>query len=524
MALNRRDVLKTGAFAAASLAIPLERAMAGSPSKANRMPTSKLPQPFTVPFVVPPVAKPVRTDATTDYYRIRMQQVFGTILPGYKTPLFAYNGTVPGPTIKVRQGRQVKVRHINQLPTAHPTLKYTPWTSVHLHGSASLPQYDGYASDISMPGQYKDYIYPDVQPARTLWYHDHGVHHTAENVYQGLFAQYHLSDAREDALKLPTGEFDVPLMIGDAMFNQDGSLLFSLDDHKGLWGDVILVNGRPWPVMKVKRRKYRFRVLVGSISRSYEWSLGGEPFTVIGTDGGLLPTAQTVTSIRHASAERYEIVVDFSKYPVGKRIVMSNKSPKQNTDFVNTDKIMAFDVVGDPFDNTNNGPVPTQLDPGNPIMALKASDAKRTRRLELERKGGEWVINGTTWAKIEASNFQFVEAAPNHGDVEIWELVNKGGGWFHPLHIHLVDFKILDRNGKPPFPFELGPKDVTYLGPNETVRAIMKFEGAGRYMVHCHNLVHEDHDMMTQFRVVNPASDPDPMGTPAVTLPERTPL
>jgi spore coat protein A, manganese oxidase len=119
---------------------------------------------------------------------------------------------------------------------------------------------------------------------------------------------------------------------------------------------------------------------------------------------------------------------------------------------------------------------------------------------------------------VEASDFRFTLASPNRGDVEIWELENKSGGWFHPVHIHLTDFKVLDRNGKPPFPHELGPKDVVYVGEGEKVRVMMKWEGRGRYMIHCHNLVHEDHDMMGQFEVIDPEGPgDDPMGTRAIS-------
>jgi FtsP/CotA-like multicopper oxidase with cupredoxin domain len=109
------------------------------------------------------------------------------------------------------------------------------------------------------------------------------------------------------------------------------------------------------------------------------------------------------------------------------------------------------------------------------------------------------------------------------GAVEIWELRNTSGGWHHPAHIHLVDFKIISRNGQPAMPHEAGPKDVVYLGENESVRLLIRFdEGTGRYMEHCHNLTHEDHDMMTQFEVVGPVAAPDPLGTRAIDLPERT--
>lgn len=525
MTLTRRDLLKMSVLGGAALALPLERTVSAQSASTGRIATSQLPKPFTVPFSVPPVLAPFRTDATTDYYNVSMQPLLAEVLPGLKTPMWGYNGLVPGPTVKVSQGRRTVMRHVNNLPGSHPVLQYTPWTSVHLHGSPSLPQYDGYASDITNPGQYKDYHYPNTQTARTMWYHDHGVHHTAENVLMGLAAQYQLIDPLEQSLPIPHGDYDVPLIVSDAMFNADGSLLFDNHDESGMFGDVILVNGRPWPVMKVQRRKYRFRLLNASISRSYKWSLdSGGPMVVIATDAGLMPYPQPVFSFRQGMAERYEIVIDFSKYPVGRRVVLKNTSPPNNINYTNIDKVMAFDVVGDAFDSANNT-IPDALNPTNPVMALTEQDAIRTRRLDMVREHGRWTINGHTWDDVVKSNFTLTEASPNNGDVELWEIRNPSGGWFHPVHIHLIDFKILDRNGRPPMPHERGPKDVVYVGENETVRVLARFEGCGKYMIHCHNLVHEDHDMMSQFEVLDASKvGPGPLSEPGVPLPESGPL
>ena len=478
---------------------------------------SRMPRPFRAPFRRPNVIRPVtssrnRDGVWTDHYSITMRTGRARIIPGMTTTVYGYNGMVPGPTIKVRKGRRTVVRLRNHLPAHHPQIGQESTTSVHLHGSASKPQFDGYASDITAPGWFKDYHYPNFQPARTLWYHDHGVHHTAENVYAGLYAQYHIHDKAELDL-LPQGEFDVPLVIGDAMFGPDGNLRYDDSSTSGLFGDVILVNGVAWPVMKVKRRVYRFRVLVGSISRSYRLRLStGDPVYVVATDGGLMPRSQEIGEWRHATAERYEILVDFSKYRPGQRIFLQNRSNPNNVDFNDTDKVMAFDVTDAPFSRRD----PTwrripQMLAGSPVMRLTESDAKRTRHLRLQRANGKWTINGRTWEDVIDSDFQLLVANPRLGDVEIWEIENRGGGWFHPLHIHLVDFKILSRNGRAPFPYERGPKDVVYAGPNEVVRVITKFDHQrGRYMVHCHNLPHEDHDMMTQFAVGWRPGDPDP--------------
>ncbi|WP_323959412.1 multicopper oxidase domain-containing protein [Arthrobacter sp. JZ12] len=517
MSITRRQLLSMGGFgalAAATLTVPV------STISAQDVPVldgSKL-KPYTQGFKRPPFLAPYKTDVSPvngqprNFYTVTQQSSTAEIVPGMKTRILGYNGIFPGPTISLDKGTEAVVTMRNQLPGKHPDFGTPLATSTHLHGSASLPQYDGYASDVTLPGFKKDYIYPNIQPARTLWYHDHGVHYTAQNAYSGLVAMYQIHDAVEKAL-LPQGEFDVPLMVSDIQLRADGNANYDDHSHSGLWGDINLVNGVPWPVMKVKRRIYRFRVLVCSISRSYRLKLStGDPMTIVATDGGLMPKAVPVTSYRHANAERYEILIDFSKYRAGQRVELQNLSNKNNIDYAHTGRVMAFDVIDEAFDR--NDPtaltMPTVLADSVP-MQLTPSQSKATRRMRVERSNGEWKINDRSWADVIASNFQQVFANPGLNDVEIWEIENKSGGWFHPLHIHLVDFRILSRNGRAPFAYEQGPKDVIYVGENETVRAIMKFEHhKGRYMVHCHNLPHEDHDMMVQFRVGLKAGEADP--------------
>ena len=536
---SRRDALKLGALGSAALLLPFERrALAGNAALANRIPQSGLPLPFTVPFAVPPVAQPTQvgvplpqqdgTIVPQDVYQMWQQLTPVEILPGLKTPIFGYNGITPGPTIVCERGKPIIVQQINSLPPNAAAAPYSeaPWTSTHLHGSASLPEYDGYASDITQPGQYKNYHYPNIQDARTLWYHDHGVHHTAQNAYMGLAAQYILHDDVERALPIPRGYgvYDFPLILKDAMFAKDGTLIYDNNSESGLYGDVNLVNGRPWPNMKVERRKYRFRILNACISRSYRLQLStGDPMTVIATDGGLMPHPMPVGDFRLGMAERYEVVIDFSKYKIGTKVVLKNLMPPNNINYTNIDKVMQFEVVAEASSLDNNS-VPVDLNPNMDTMGLTAADAVREREMVFARDAGpdgavkgagvdpvnaSWTINGTTWEDVIDSNYQFTIANPGYNDVEIWKLTNKSGGWFHPVHIHLVDFKVLDRNGRPPFDYEKGPKDVVYVGESETVRVIMRFTNQkGKYMMHCHNLVHEDHDMMAQFEVGSGGDDP----------------
>ncbi len=187
---------------------------------------------------------------------------------------------------------------------------------------------------------------------------------------------------------------------------------------------------------------------------------------------------------------------------------------------------MAFDVTDAPVDKRDGtwNRIPQTL-VGSPTMDLSESQAFRSRRDTLERQHGQWVINGRTWADVIASDFQLVSANPRLGDVEILEMENKSGGWFHPAHLHLVDFKILSRNGHPAFAYERGPKDTVYLGENETVRAVLRYgPHQGRYMVHCHNLAHEDHDMMVQYAVGWKPGQPDPNDPILAAPPQPDPL
>jgi spore coat protein A len=574
--VSRRDVLKFSALGAAVVALPLERVVRAK--TVSQIAASKLPAPYTLPFAVPPVVDG-RSGGT-----VTLDQKLAKvgIIPGFQTTIFGYAlpgqaPTTPGPTIHAKRGTPLTVTQANRLPATHPFLNYDPWTSTHLHGSASKPQYDGYASDITKVGQTKRYVYPNKQDARTLWYHDHGVHHTAENAYMGLAAQYHLHDDVESGLAIPkwswdgrpvTDQYDLPLVLADKMFSANGEFRYDDAGHTGLWGDVVLVNGVPWPNLKVKKRLYRFRVLNASISRGYRLQMSNStPLSVIGTDGGLMPQVQQTTQLRIGMAERYEIVIDFSKYTPGTKLQLLNLGVPNSTDFDNTGKIMQYEVVNDAFDPKDNA-LPTgglySLNPNKEVWDLKETEIQGTTKIEVLRQNGEWKIqstststasnsgsggsgssgsgssgsgkggsgsgssgsgssgsgNGTTklmtWEDIIASNYKETVANPASGDVQIWEITNKSGGWFHPVHIHLVDFKMLTRNGKPVFNYEQGPKDVAFVGENETIRAIMKFGKAGdpttdgRYMIHCHNLPHEDHDMMTQFRVGNDVDrDPD---------------
>jgi FtsP/CotA-like multicopper oxidase with cupredoxin domain len=536
---TRRDVLKFGMLGGAvavtgvGIGPDLYGAQASggkdstttSGTSPSRLAPANMPVPYRAVFRRPPELVPYATGMDPDgrpFAKYSLSQRLGQvqIANGLLTTIAGYNGIFPGPTIRVPQGTRTELRMSNRLP---PTgLLYTdPFnTATHLHGSASLPQYDGYANDRTAPGKVKNYHYPNWQPARTLWYHDHNHLLTAQGVYSGLAAMYLLSDPYEQA-QLPQGEFDVPILVSDVMLNANGSLGYNDNGRSGLWGDIILVNGVPWPTMKVKPKIYRFRFLIGSITRSYRFALSnGKPFYVVATDGGMTRKVEAVSSWRQGTAERYEVLIDFRGYRPGQTVDLRNLSNKNNVNFANTGKVMRFEVVADspsliPGSRTL-GAIPSTLDPGEhptkgsggiETMKLTTDMVVAKKVLRVKRDGGEWTINGVTWEDVEESGFRRCFSTPERNEVEQWTIVNDSGGWFHPVHIHLIDGKIIRRNtnrGKP-FPWENGPKDVFYAGENESVTVLMQFDTGkhegGRYMVHCHNLVHEDHDMMVQFAV-----------------------
>ncbi|KAJ4344687.1 uncharacterized protein N0V89_012431 [Didymosphaeria variabile] len=248
------------------------------------------------------------------------QQVYPKLKPAR---LVGYDGKSPGPTIIVPKGTESVVRFVNSADREN---------SVHLHGSPSRAPFDGWAADITNPGEYKDYYYPNFQSARFLWYHDHALHWTAENAYFGQAGAYLITDTEEDKLGLPSGygKQDIPLVLSSKQYNSDGTLFSTQGEDTSLWGDVIHVNGQPWPFYNVEPRKYRFRFLNAAVSRNFDLFFVTStatntriPFKVIASDSGLLEGPVQVDDLKVAVAERYEVVFDFSQY-AGKTLFLRN--------------------------------------------------------------------------------------------------------------------------------------------------------------------------------------------------------
>jgi len=409
--------------------------------------------------------------------------------------------------------------------------------------------------------------YPNGQLSATLWYHDHALGITRINVMSGLAGFYFLEDPADTiAPLLPTGKYDMPLAIQDRTFYKNGSFYFTTEgdnpDIHPYWnpeffGDTIMVNGKVWPSMNVDKGQYRFRLLDGSNARFYNISFSnGMPFTVIASDGGYLRSAASMTALLMAPGERYEILVDFSGFAAGTKIVMLNNAnaPFPDGDPVEeetTGKIMQFTVMS----NAGFAPavLPSILNPTLVSAFPSLTVVHKTRTLVLTEVMGEEgpleiLLNGVKWSAA-------VSELPVLGRAEDWVIVNPTADT-HPIHLHLTQFQLVSRqsidteeyfnewmdvNGMPPImnlstipteidptpylegsprgpnPQEQGWKDTIQMNPGEVTIIRVRYApndgsqaypfdatvGPG-YVWHCHILDHEDNEMMRPILVIRP--------------------
>jgi spore coat protein A len=524
---------------------------------------------FEDPLPIPATIVPRTTVHGVPFYRVEMTRVRKKLhreLP--PTVLWTYNGAFPAPTFEVRRGHPIAVQWENKLAGGHflpidttihgaepglPSVR----TVVHLHGAKTMPESDGYpeawfTKDFGQTGPHfatKVYHYPNDQQATALWYHDHAVGITRLNVYAGLGGGlYVIRDDHEDSLGLPSGRYEIPLVIQDRFFNPDGSLLYPVvapgdPDPRvpPIWipeffGDTVLVNGKIWPFLEVEPRRYRFRILNGSNARVYRMTLQestvtgqrlgrpGPAFHQIGSDGGLLPVPVTRTQLTLAPAERQDVIIDFSGSD-GKVFVLDNDAPAP---FPDGDDIVPNDImifkVSEPLRGPDQSRLPAAL---NRVPLLSPAAAVKTRDVvlsELDSAAGSPImamINDAHWDDP-------VTESPRAGSIEIWRIINTTGD-AHPIHLHLVQFQVLDRQPFDPAQF---PPDLVFTGaaqppennerpawkdtvlsyPGTVTRIIAKFDlPAGtqirpgqkfRYVYHCHILEHEENEMMRPYDVV----------------------
>ena len=531
--ITRRKFLGQSAVTAAATFAPsgLAHTMQGGRSQGftNLDPNSltRFVDPLPLPHVAQPVGHrpvPGSPGKQAQYYRIAMRAISSKLhrdLP--PTSLWSLGGSVPGLTFEARTGKGLFVEWVNELPSKHflpidhslhGAEKGTPEVRgvVHLHGGKTPPESDGYPEDWYVPGQSRTYYYPNQQDATLLWYHDHTMGINRLNTYAGMLGLFVIRDEVEDALHLPSGKFEIPLVIMDRDLTTDGQLSYPVSpDKEKPWvpeafGELHLVNGKLFPYLDVEPRKYRFRILNGANGRFYRLSLPkGVEVVQIGGDQGLLDAPLSVPHVQMAPGERADLIVDFAPHR-GTRMELQSDS------FV----LMQFRVSPTAATNVADSNLPKAL---RPITRIPESAATLTRRLTLDEQlnmvseSMGMLLNKTPWHMP-------ITEKPELNSTEIWELVNLTDDT-HPIHLHMVRFQILDRRRFDGFEYmttgnlrytgpamvpdanEMGWKDTARVNAKTVTRIIVPFVGyPGRYVWHCHILEHEDNEMMRPYEVV----------------------
>ncbi|PYP83975.1 MAG: copper oxidase [Candidatus Angelobacter sp. Gp1-AA117] len=600
MAIRRRDLFKFG-LAAGAVGFFSTRSNAQPDGDLKQflclpdgLPPDLLahPSPRSTPFVaemnIPPIKQPAQKPLhpppvpgahqrykeflPKKFYEIHEQEFLWQYHP--EPPYdkgswsWGFDGITPGPTYQVHYGEPILVRRYNNLPpTGKSKVTFAvPYTTSHLHNAHTASESDGYPMDFIRSGYYWDHHYccfpSDHDPREkltTLWYHDHMMDSTAANVYAGLAGFFLFFDEQDSgnendpnprAFRLPSGKYDVPMLLHDILFDQDGQVVFNKLNTDGILGDKYTVNRRIQPYFKVERRKYRFRILNGGPSRFLQIFLSSgqdrktlHPFTIITGDGNFLPEPVCATSIYLSVAQRVDVILDFSQFKADDQLYLQNRLEQTNGRgpsgriLVPGDDIMRFDVIE--ATGEDKSCVPQKL---RDLPTIDMNQIKRRRVWQFDYRGGVWTINGKG-----AGDLSTVSAAIEEGSAEMWTIRNEGKNWSHPIHSHFTEFLLYKVNGTvvgpkqiqtsdvedplrrsrfvnlPPAPataangncgfkctgnpidrFMGGTRrDITTLLPNDEIEIFMRwYDFHGKYVMHCHNVVHEDHSMMIRWDII----------------------
>jgi len=474
------------------------------------------------------------------------------ILPGAATRVWVYQGSVVkgdaasvqaipgsylGPIIRVRKGQRVRVTLQNDLPEGQETI-------IHWHGLRVPASMDGHPRDAIAPSQQFVYEFEVTDQAGTYWFHPHPHGLTASQVIAGLAGLFIVSDDDEAKVTLPSGEFDLPVVIQDRVFDGNNQFIYGNDmmtTMMGFLGDRILINGQPDLTLPVATRAYRLRVLNGSNSRIYKlaWS-DDTQLTVVGTDAGLLDAPVTRDYALLAPGERLELWADFSGRSLGDELKLISQGFTGAEGIVPTSGgSMGGMMGGGMMGNMSGAPalgtqqdlltvrverqeaesltLPTTLVPLKLLQASDAVNANAPRQVVISQNNMTWKINGRDFDMDAVADGEKVKA----GSIEIWDIVNEVNpgemmdplGMAHPFHIHGVHVQVLSRTLRTDYPeftpgyesvsagfVDNGWKDTVLIMPGETVRLLMRFhEQTGTFVYHCHNLEHADQGMMRNY-------------------------
>lgn len=484
---------------------------------------------FVDPLPLPVMQRPqgLRSSAVlgavdAPYYPVHIRAVESRLhrdLPPAR--LFGYGATSAPVLFEAQSGHGVLIDWINDLPPKHflplnppmPGMEHAPPTrlSTHLHGARVPSVSDGYPDNWYAPGQHRLCYYPNHQEATALWCHDHAIGVSLFNVFAGLMGWYLIRDEEEQRLNLPSGKYELPLLIYDRSFTPQGQLYYPNPPDEGAWaqeflGDAMVVNGKVRPYHEVEPRKYRLRIANTANSRFFSLSFSnGQSFHVIGSDQGLLGTPVEMSRLVLAPAERTDLIVDFSGSR-GQNLVLASDEFE----------LMQFRVGKGPAED--NSELPKIL---LPIKRIQEQQAVRTRVLTLNEFDNDdgmamvMLLNRKRWADPVTERVKL-------NSVEIWSLANLTQDT-HPIHLHMVRFQVLDRRSFsvddylanntlplrytgvaiPPELHEMGWKDVVQCPPATVTRIVVPFRGyAGRYVWHCHILEHQANEMMRPYDIL----------------------
>lgn len=415
-------------------------------------------------------------EGISDYY-LNVQKGTTNFMDDLLTPTLGYNGNYLGPVLKTVRGEEINMHISNELNDT---------TSVHWHGLETNGPEDGGPRQIIGVNSTWEPSFTINQPAATLWFHPHVIGTTATQVYQGLAGLIIIEDENSKSLNLPDdyGDNDIPLIIQDRSFNEDGTFVYANNMMNGAVGDKIIVNGAITPYLDVKQMKYRFRIVDGANASNYNLRLSDDSeFYQIASDGGLLEKPIESKKIFVSPGERAEIIIDFDKYQEGDVVEL----------LTDTKLVMTFRIGEAAEDLTV---IPERL---TEIEKIDESLVTSVKTIELDGMGHMVSINGRKF------DMNRIDDNVTLGDIEIWEITSNStmmGKMGHPFHIHGTQFQILSRDGKEPPLSEQGWKDTVFVQADETVRIIVKFNYKGVFMYHCHILEHEEAGMMGQLEVI----------------------
>ncbi len=455
-------------------------------------------QQFNNPMAIPPLV-------TGNQFNLTIVQGSKQFYPGVNTNnLFLINGNYLGPTLEFIQNDSVEIDVVNNLNEI---------TTMHWHGLHVPSIYDG-GPHIQIPaGTTWTPRFRVLNKAATYWYHAHTHMLTQSHVTRGMAGFIIVRDSEEAQLNLPRtyGTDDFPIVIQDRRFSPSGNFQLAA------LGDSVLINGTANAYIDLPAQVVRLRLLNGSNARVYNLGFSdNRPFQVIASDGSMIDQPASMNRIIIANGERYEILLDLSSQQ-GTSFTLWSYATEMMTDIPGAVQGMGMDnsfLNGVDFPLFQiNVTAPTV----NPVTTIPSSlinippvDTTGTARTRFKTLSGQGMISmGNFFIAGQQFDINVINDTIILNDKELWEFVNVSN-LAHPMHLHDIQFRILQRNGNPPPLHESGWKDVVLVHSMESVKLSMRFDTYSNdtipYMYHCHNLAHEDMGMMLSFAVIDTSS------------------